>query len=88
MGGKVLEKEFRTGEDAKQYEQMITLCGMIIVKAMDKEDAENKIKSLLDELVWGEGKELKLIVKGMENVELIIGEYEREDEVKEEMNKL
>lgn len=58
----------------KQYEQIITLYGTAIVKANSKQEADDKIKSFLDCLTWGENR-----IKGMEDVELIIGEYERED---------
>ena len=53
------------------YQQIITIYATIVVEAGSKEEAQDKIKKILH-------KSIKV-----EDGEILIGDFEREDEVKE-----
>lgn len=61
-----------------KFEQIITLYGTVVVDADNENEAREKVMKFLEKLTWGDNR-----VKGMEDVELIIGEFERENDLAE-----
>ena len=67
------------GGGGMRYEQIITLYGTAVVEAESKQEAEDKIQHILDGI---KDTDIPIFIGHIEG-KIIIGEYEREDDVKE-----